>query len=181
MTDNVTDTLDVALERLRSGELLATILADFPAEAEVLSPLLEAATSLEAVRQVEMPAPEAWQADRADFLTEVTKLQQQAVSPGLFVRLQEQVVHVLPWSIFNQPYSGRRQRRMSTLLIKAMLVVGLLFGSAGTTATMASNSLPDSPLYPVKLALEDTRLALTNDPAEQAKLHLQKLLERKIQ
>jgi hypothetical protein len=178
MTDYVTDTLDVALERLRAGELLATILADYPAEAEVLSPMLKAAASLEAVRQVEMPASEAWQADRADFLAEVTKLQQQAVSARPFVRLQERVVHVLPWSKFNQPYSGRRQRRMSTLLIKAMLVVGLLFGSAGATAAMASNSLPDSPLYPVKLALEDTRLALTTDPAEQAKLHLVLAQER---
>jgi hypothetical protein len=67
---------------------------------------------------------------------------------------------------------------MSTLLIKAMLVVGLLFGSAGATAAMASNSLPDSPLYPVKLVLEDTRLALTTDPAEQAKLHLVLAQER---
>jgi hypothetical protein len=67
---------------------------------------------------------------------------------------------------------------MSTLLIKAMLVVGLMFGSVGGTAALAAESLPDSPLYPVKLTMEEARLALSFGPTEQARLHLAMAQER---
>lgn len=70
---------------------------------------------------------------------------------------------------------------MSTLVIKAMLVFGLLFGSAGATAAMAASSLPDSPLYPVKLAMEDARLAVTPNPAQRARLHLAMAQERTLE
>ena len=62
---------------------------------------------------------------------------------------------------------------MSALLIKAVLVFGVIFGSAGGTAVMAAESLPDSPLYPVKLAMENARLSMADTPAEQAELHLE--------
>ena len=178
MTENLSDTLDLALERLRSGEPLSAILADYPAEAEQLDPLLETAATLDNIPPVIMPAPVDLQADRADFLAQVINLQQQAVSPGLFGRLKEGIVHKLPWLTLDVAYSEGRQRRMSTLVIKAMLVFGLLFGSAGATAAMAANSLPDSPLYPVKLAMEDARLAVTSNPAQQAALHLAMARER---
>ena len=172
MNHHLTDTLDTAIARLQHGETLSAILMDYPAEAEFLRPLLEAATMFVTLPPVEMPSPAALQADRADFLADVVQLQQQAVSPGPLARLKEGVVHLLPWSLTNLTYHRKGQRRMGMLLIKAMLVVGLVFGSAGATAAMAANSLPDSPLYPVKLALEDARLAVTTDPAQQGKLHL---------
>ena len=61
---------------------------------------------------------------------------------------------------------------MSALLIKASLIISMAFGSAGGAAALAANSLPDSPLYPAKLAMEQTRLNATNDPAGQATLHM---------
>ena len=81
-----------------------------------------------------------------DFLAQVTNLQQQAVSPGPLVRLKERIVLALPWSILTLTYLRRRQNRMSALLLKAVLIFGLTFGSAGGTAALAAaNSLPDSP------------------------------------
>lgn len=178
MIKNLIDTLDLALERLQAGEPISTILADYPAEAEQLGPLLEAAATLDHVAPVEMPAPAKFQTDRAGFLAEVTSLQQQAISPGLVGRLKEGIVHSLPWFTLGEAYSEGRQKRMSTVAIKIMLVFGLLFGSTGATAAMAANSLPDSRLYPVKLALEDARLAVTANPAQQAQLHLAMARER---
>ncbi len=61
---------------------------------------------------------------------------------------------------------------MSTLLIKAAIVFSLMFGAMGGTAVMASNSMPDSPVYPLKLAMEQTQLALTPDVTQKAELHL---------
>ena len=178
MSEKLSDMLDLVLERLRTGEPISTILTDYPAEAEQLGPLLETAASLDDIPPVKMPAPAEFQADRAEFLAQVTNLQQQAVSPGLFGRLKEGIVHALPWFALGVAHSEGRQRRMGTLAIKAMLVFGLLFGSAGATAAMAANSLPDSPLYPVKLAMEDARLAVTTSPAQQAQLHLAMVGER---
>ena len=61
---------------------------------------------------------------------------------------------------------------MSVLLVKATLIISVVFGSAGGAAALAANSLPDSPLYPAKLAMEQTRLNATSDPAEQAALYM---------
>jgi hypothetical protein len=61
---------------------------------------------------------------------------------------------------------------MSTLLIKATLIFGLIFGSVGSATVLAANSLPDSPLYSLKLAMEQTRLILVSQPVDQADLHL---------
>jgi hypothetical protein len=49
----------------------------------------------------------------------------------------------------------------------------MAFGSAGGAAALAANSLPESPLYPAKLAMEQTRLSATTDPADKATLHLE--------
>jgi len=68
------------------------------------------------------------------------------------------------------------------LLLKAMaalmaVVVGA--GIIGGGAVLASaDSLPGNALYPVKLAVEDTRLALTADPAGQAELTMAFAAER---
>ena len=59
MITDLTDTLDAALEQLRAGDPISSILTDHPAQAEALAPLLNAATALEAIRPVEMPPSES--------------------------------------------------------------------------------------------------------------------------
>jgi uncharacterized membrane protein YgcG len=168
MTTDLTGALDVALEQLHGGERIPTILARHPAQAEALAPLLNAATALNAIRPVEMPSPEALSADRNDFLAEIAHLRIQPVSPGPLARLKEWIAHQIP----QNPLQRKEQRRMSALLVKATLIISMAFGSAGGAAALAANSLPDSPLYPAKLAMEQTRLKATTDPAGQAALHM---------
>ncbi len=67
---------------------------------------------------------------------------------------------------------------MGTLLLKATLILTLLFGSAGGTAVLAAESLPDSPLYPAKMIAEGVRLSLASDPVAQAEVHLALAAER---
>lgn len=165
--------LDTATARLADGEALPSILADYPAEAGTLSPLLTVAAALEGALPVQLPAPDQFQADRDAFLAQVQLLQQQPIPAPLPVRLKEWIVDIFSGQSFNEVYPGKEHSRMSSLLIKAMLIFSLVLGATGGTAVMAANSLPDSPVYSLKLTMEQARLALAGDPAEQAQLHLQ--------
>ena len=60
---------------------------------------------------------------------------------------------------------------MGILVLKAMVILSLVMGSAGGAAAATVSSLPDSPLYPAKMAVEQARLSATSDPAGQAALH----------
>jgi hypothetical protein len=172
MTTELTETLDAALEQLLAGEATPGILAQHPNQAEALAPLLDAAASLEVIQPVEMPAAESMAADRDDFLAQFGDLGQQPVSPGPLLRLREWIAHHVPRQFPDLTLQQKEQRRMSALLVKATLIISMAFGSAGGAAALAANSLPDSPLYSAKLAMEQTRLHATSDPAEQAALHM---------
>lgn len=172
MSTPLTDTLDIALERLRAGEPLPDILAGQPTQADGLEPLLYTATLLQTLAPVEMPAASDWQVDRQQFLAEVARCRSQSVSPGRLARLKGWIVHTLLEQLPLPVYQWKEQRHMSTLLIKATLIFSLIFGSVTSTAVLAANSLPDSPLYPLKLAMEQTRLTLASQPGDQADLHL---------
>lgn len=52
----------------------------------------------------------------------------------------------------------------------ALMVIGILLVSGGGTALAAGNSMPDSPLYPMKLATEQVQLALTPSDVGKAQL-----------
>jgi len=57
-------------------------------------------------------------------------------------------------------------------------VVAALFGTVGGTALAAQNSLPDSPLYRVKLATEEVRLMLVFDDVREAEILIEQSDER---
>lgn len=172
------DLLDLALARLEA-ESLADILADYPAEAGELRPLLLAATSLQTLRPVALPPTEAQAARRAAFMAQVEQLPRLAVSPTPVVRLKEWVTNRLP-QFSGLLWPPKETKRMNALLLRATLMIVLLFGTVGGTAVLSADSQPDSILYPVKLGMEDTRLALAADPAAEARLNLT-LAETRLQ
>ena len=57
---------------------------------------------------------------------------------------------------------------MFALAFKFGLVLTILAGSLGGTLAAAADSLPDSAIYPIKLAIEQAQLTLKNDSAGQA-------------
>lgn len=67
-------------------------------------------------------------------------------------------------------------RRRWALAFSPLLLVFLM----GGTALAASKSLPDQPLYPVKLATEQVQLSLTTNPGGKAQLQV-KLVEKRIE
>jgi hypothetical protein len=172
MTTSLTDVLDTALERLRAGESLPDILAHYPAHAESLAPLLNAAVALAPLRAVEMPPAAALAADREKFLSEITQMQPQPVSSGPLVRLKGWLARRFPKRTL-ETSRPKEKRQMVVLLAKATLIFSLIFGSAGGVAVLSADSLPGSLLYPAKLAVEQVRLNFTSGPADRAMLHLE--------
>jgi len=169
---DLTDTLDIALDQLRKGEGLSSILEEHASQAADLRSLLSAAEALEPLRQVEMPASERQLADRNRFLAEVARAVRQPTRPSLVVRLRRWFAQVFAWQAITTPVHRREPRRMNALMLKLVLVATMLFGSAGGTAFATANSLPGSPLYPAKLAVEQARLQIAANPTDQAQLHM---------
>jgi uncharacterized membrane protein YgcG len=176
MNMHFTDILDIALQRQANDESTTVILADYPQQTDALAPLLEAAQVLHVAQPVIMPEAEMQQADRLEFLAQVEQTLPAPVSNGFMARLNSWITHQFPWILSTN--QRREPKRMNALILKAALVLTLLFGSAGGTAVLAQESLPDSPLYTVKLALEDARLAMNKDTADEAVLHFSFAEER---
>ncbi len=172
MKRDLTDALDIALDELQSGERLADVLDRHAVGQPALAELLSAAAALEPLRAVEMPTPERRADDRNRFLAEVTRAVCQPASARPLARVVEWFTHLFAWQAAAGPNLRREPRRMNALMLKFMLVVAMLFGSAGGTAVAAANSLPGSPLYPAKLAMEQARLQVAADPSDQAQLHM---------
>ena len=65
-------------------------------------------------------------------------------------------------------------RRLSfmALIAAAVIALPLLFGGAWATASAAQDALPGDTLFSVKTALEDAQVALAQNAADDARLHL---------
>ncbi|MFH1003266.1 MAG: DUF5667 domain-containing protein, partial [Chloroflexota bacterium] len=134
--------LDECLEGVLRGETPAQCLQRFPAQAAELGPLL---TTALAARQAVSIQP------RPEFRTRARHQFQQA--------LQQTATH--PARPFLNWLPG---------WATALAAVLILVLAGGGTVAAAAGSLPDSPLYPVKLAAEQVRLKLT--PSDLGKLEL---------
>jgi len=138
--------LDECLERiLAGGETVEQCLARYPGEAAELEPLLR--TSLFAKKAAEIkPRPEFRERARYQMRAALQEMAEK----------RERRFSFFSW-----------QPRWATV---AVTVLVLLLASGGTVAA-AGNSMPDGPLYPVKLATERVQLALTPSALGKAELY----------
>lgn len=141
--------LDECLAAMRAGDTIENCLARYPRHAERLRPLLMLAQRVFAT-PVTSPRPwaetNAWNAVR----TRAAELR-----------------------------SGKRRRARSVnagawlaRLAASLVIVLLMLGAAGGAAFAAQDTLPDSPLYRVKLAGEDVRLWFVFDEKHEAEILL---------
>ncbi len=156
MKDNreLVNIFEECLERiLTGGETVEQCLAGYPEFAAELAPLLQ--TALEAKETLEIaPSPEFREKARYQILTELRDIEE---------RKQHR------FSLFGW------QPRWATA---AIAVLVLLVASSGTVAA-AGNSLPDQTLYPVKLATERVRLALTPSALGKAEYYAE-LVDKRV-
>ena len=133
---------DDCLERLARGDTLMQCLESHPEQAEQLEPLLRTAQMARETSAI-LPHPEFMARARYEFHSAL----QEAVSkkrPSLF---------------------GLRTR-----LVTAMVALSIILVSGGGTVVMASSSMPDNPLYPLKLASEEVQMVLTPSDIDKAEV-----------
>jgi hypothetical protein len=155
MTD-IDDRLDEALSRrARDPAAVPQELASYRAALE----------ALERLRDVADRDPQQVAAGRQAFLERVDK-GPLPVSAGSEKRRSG-------WTIL-----WRKERSPMTAIVSLILALALAFGGAGATAYAAQDSLPDQPLYAVKLLGENARLALNSDPQTEFDLLIGFVTER---
>jgi len=133
---------DDCLERLARGDTLMQCLESHPEQAEQLEPLLRMAQTARETSAI-LPHPDFRARARYEFHSAL----QEAVSkkrPSLF---------------------GLRTR-----LVTAMVALSIILVSGGGTVVMASSSMPDNPLYPLKLASEEVQMVLTPSDIDKAEV-----------
>jgi hypothetical protein len=134
--------LNECLKELETGQPLDAILARYPEEADELRPLLLTAQDLKAM-PIARPRSHVQQAGWQRFLGEAIALRRAREPRPVFS--------------FWRP-----------LAVAASLLLVLFTLGGGATIYAASRSLPDSPLYPLKLATEEARLWFVFDEDDRA-------------
>ena len=149
--DNI---LDECLERiLVRGETVEQCLGRYPELADELKPLLQTALSTKETLAIK-PRPEFRDRARYQMQTALREMEEK----------RQRRFSLFSW-----------QPRWATVAITALLVLVL---GGGSTVAAAGNSLPDQPLYPVKLATEKVRIAVTFSRLGKAELYVQLADER---
>ncbi len=144
--------LNECLERLLSGETMEQCLIRFPDYASELKPLLETALSIKKATTI-LPRPEF----RAN-----ARLQFQSALKG---------IEPTPRRSF---FNWLQQPQWATVATAVLLLL-----LAGGTAVAANGSMPDEPLYGIKLTTERIRMSLTPSALGKAELYTS-LVERRI-
>ena len=154
-------------ELTRTGDVEAS-LRRYPQYAGQLRPLLEMAQATHRYYEAVPEAPGGLAAGRKRLLAMAAQQRARGVGAASATRTA------------TTRTAGRKiQLIFATRLIAVLLVV--VVGTAalgGGVVWAAGDSLPGDLLYPVKLATEDVRLALTSAPADQVDLALQFVEER---
>ncbi|MFC2004509.1 DUF5667 domain-containing protein [Chloroflexota bacterium] len=138
--------LDECLERLLTGgTTIEQCLQSFPEQADALKPLLETALATKGTIAIQ-PGPEFRDKARYQFYSALRETEHKKSRPL---------------------FSWRWQSRWATVVaaVLALLLAG------GGTVTAASGSMPDEPLYTVKLITEQARLVLTPSTLGKAELY----------
>lgn len=119
---------------------------------------LEVVQQLEKLKAVPRRNAQKALASRAAFLGEARELAQGVSIP--------REMRPIGWKQkLNNLFSIRKERSpMFTTLTTILVALTLIFGGGGITLASAQNSMPDQPLYNLKLWTEEMRYNLTSDP-----------------
>ena len=141
-TNRLETIFENCLQRLQGGETLEVILADYPQEAKQLRPLLLTAANLDGLR----PSTTATERKgrRAQFLAAAAA---RRPAPSRKVA----------W----QPLRA---------LVTSLVLLVVIGGSLRGTGLASAKALPGETLYPVKRAVERTRLTLTGTSLDRLRL-----------
>jgi hypothetical protein len=138
------DILNECIERMLKGEPIETCLAAFPEHAAELEPLLRTAMATRKAADIQ---------PRAEF--------------------RQRAAHEFQAAVRNLKPRRSSSLRWQLRLVTAISVVVIVLMAGTGTVAAATNSLPDQPLYGVKLFTENVRVALTPSAVGKAELYAQ--------
>ncbi len=144
-SDKFNEILNECLEELARGRSIEACLEKHPEQAESLRPLLETALMTRRASSTVRP--------RADF-RERARLQFRAAIHSSLTTREPRRFHL----------------RFGMAGAVALTLVVLISGVS--TVAAAGNSMPDQPLYPVKLASEQAKVALASSPIKKAEVYV---------
>jgi len=165
MGNHLAAVLSRGIERLGQGQSIEQYMGhvdvrSLPAqERQELRDLLQLSARLLPLREATIPAAKERAANRARFLSKAVEIKQRRATGVTRPR----------WRL-----PAQLRRGLVGILVSLALLV--LVGSGA--ASVAASSLPGSPLYPLKLTVEDTRLTLASSPPARASLYLRFANER---
>ncbi len=142
--------LNECLDRILKGEAIEQCLSSYPDQAKELEPLLRTASAARVASTIQ---------PRAEFRAKA-RYEFQSAMRDMVVGRKSQRRH--PFSLHWQWRSGW------AVAIIAIIIVVL---AGGGTIAAAANSMPDSTLYPVKLATEELQLTLTTSGLDKTELN----------
>jgi len=172
---NLMDALDDVLARVATGEAMDGCLARYPNLAVELTGLVGAQDYLSVLAAAPVLPADALAARRRQFLSTARTYKRQAASAHPF---QHFMAWVWPVQRTGPPAQRTGQPALLPVLARVAIAFVLVLSIVGGTVAAAQSSLPDSSLYRIKLTVEDARLNLTRDPAQQAKLAMTFASER---
>jgi hypothetical protein len=149
--------LSLCFDRLLKGEAIERCLSDYPDQAKDLEPLLRTFAAAKSASEIK---------PRAEFKAEA-KHQFQVALAELSEKQRQKAE--------NGRWHWRWQSAWSIAVIAVLIVI---FAGGGTIAA-AGNSMPDSPLYSIKIAAEKVELALTPSDIGKAELNA-RLADRRV-
>lgn len=155
MGKRLEDIFNECYERVRSGERVESVLASYPEHAAELERLLRTAFDIGRRGSYIQPRPEFryWAGVRLQGASEYARRQKQRPAARGF--------------------------NWSTVGAAAITAIVIMVVSGIGTAAAASDAMPDEALYPVKLATEQARLALTFSESAKADLYA-KMAEKRV-
>jgi hypothetical protein len=127
-----------------------------------------------------------WLAQELELLKEVPPRKPENIARGRVIFLKQAQAMVFPISVYEKRRHNnwmhairskisiyRKERSpMFSALATIALIVSLVLGGGGATIAAAQSSLPDQPLYGVKLWSEDIRLGLATEPQSELQIML---------
>ena len=154
------DILANCIDEILAGKCtLADCLARYPHISDELRPLLQVALSIQS--EDVTPSPEFKQRARNRLL----EAMQSPIAP-----VEHRMIDIFGWL---------KPAALARRAVVAIIIATVLVGGSGI-AYAAQGSMPDSVLYPVKIATEKARLALTPSSADKAGIYIA-FAERRVQ
>ena len=127
---------------------------------------------LKILEPVDYPAPQEMEVERNKFISLISQNQAKTVSLPLVKRIKQMTRQVLNPRPLGYDNTRKERFVMSTALVRIILISSIIFSLTTGVFAFALTSLPDSPLYDAKLAMENASLRIMDDPAKLAIKHM---------